>query len=627
MRSRVIHAIVLLAIACAAFPSHVSAGCCLNILPETGVHEEISIEDKANYFKKCLNGDKPTRAHDCGASDESKNACTGKYFPDASPNPSKNNCVCPNGVTPNFDSGKCPTIVSETCPKGTVCFEPNVTIPFTGIREDTAIHFPDPNRNCDAATEDLYSDNVVGWYIGQLYTFMASIAGFIAVLFLIKGGIEYMMSRDTKGGQALGTMRNAVIGLVFIWGSYHILSLLSSSLVSFPSLNLGGICPDKLRSVAYKPCSYYEKVEDKEVEYYFGTSSSDTNKRTYAEAKNSILKCTGASSRDVAVFAFEKQSKEYKYAGTCFPDICQGMGYKCVAEETKQCKSAADGVVIGLIDQPEKIEERIRIVGVHAIRLHDQLLSCAEQNGLQIYMYTSEYDCSDTERCECKFNTPNVGDTPSMCIIPVATAEGNITPNKLGFQKDAFSYDVDTFMLRCADSTKQIFAPFNIKKMTADYYPYIKQNGEYDQIETFYAQFADNGKKDISENMRSFQLLERQQIQNSFDGGNYDFSYVIIAELQRTEMHSTGYCDVETGKRVTDPGKNVDTRYVFIGKENAPFTQQIKGFDEKYFLTADDFKFESTLDNLLLTEYRSSEFQEYNIDASNETYASFCRLN
>ncbi len=89
------------------------------------------------------------------------------------------------------------------------------------------VSLPGTNK-AGTSTTDLNS------YIPGVYKLSIGVAGVLAVLMIVFGGVEYITS-ESLGGKKDGKERinNAIIGLILVIGSYAILSTISPSLLSF----------------------------------------------------------------------------------------------------------------------------------------------------------------------------------------------------------------------------------------------------------------------------------------------------------------------------------------------------------------------------------------------------------
>lgn len=70
-------------------------------------------------------------------------------------------------------------------------------------------------------------------YIGLIYQYLTSIAGLFAVAMIMYGGMKWIFAGGDKGkiGSAQETIKNAVIGLILVAGSYVLLNTINPNLV------------------------------------------------------------------------------------------------------------------------------------------------------------------------------------------------------------------------------------------------------------------------------------------------------------------------------------------------------------------------------------------------------------
>lgn len=83
-------------------------------------------------------------------------------------------------------------------------------------------------------TGDQVCETTPGPYIEGIFTLIIAIAGGLAVIMLIYGGIKYM-STDAIGGksEAKDTIQNALWGLLLVISAWLILSTINEKLVTF----------------------------------------------------------------------------------------------------------------------------------------------------------------------------------------------------------------------------------------------------------------------------------------------------------------------------------------------------------------------------------------------------------
>ena len=89
--------------------------------------------------------------------------------------------------------------------------------------------------------------NWLGEYINGLYKFLLSIGGIFAVLMVMIGGIQYVISRG--GGEATEAKKrigNAITGLVLLFCVFIILYTVNPGMISFDALRIQNILPIEL---------------------------------------------------------------------------------------------------------------------------------------------------------------------------------------------------------------------------------------------------------------------------------------------------------------------------------------------------------------------------------------------
>ena len=81
-----------------------------------------------------------------------------------------------------------------------------------------------------------YDDNSPMGLITKVIGFLLSIVGLVAIVFIIIGGFQYIMSRGDEEQASAGkkTLTNAIIGLVIVILSYIIVSVINGALSETP---------------------------------------------------------------------------------------------------------------------------------------------------------------------------------------------------------------------------------------------------------------------------------------------------------------------------------------------------------------------------------------------------------
>ena len=89
---------------------------------------------------------------------------------------------------------------------------------------------------------DLSIGNGIPGLLHEVILFILGLAGLVAVLFIIIGGYQYIMSGANEGLAKKGktTLTNAVIGLIIIILSYTVISIVYTTLTRNSCGGFGG---------------------------------------------------------------------------------------------------------------------------------------------------------------------------------------------------------------------------------------------------------------------------------------------------------------------------------------------------------------------------------------------------
>lgn len=178
----------------------------------------------------------------CNSTDIYETPCTesgGKYIPNGRSDSKNQQCVCDTISSHPLECGA--TVVETKTDQvddggGSIEFIPQVSIPFTNI----------------TAGEGFEINGLsIGKYVNDLYVFAVSIGGFIAVITIIFGGAQWLISRGNANevAQAKGFVQRGVIGFIFLLGMHAFLSLISKNLTSFRTLEIDRIDPEFLNEI------------------------------------------------------------------------------------------------------------------------------------------------------------------------------------------------------------------------------------------------------------------------------------------------------------------------------------------------------------------------------------------
>ena len=117
---------------------------------------------------------------------------------------------------------------------------------------------------------DLAGGNNIDSYINNLYVFTITIAGLLAVIKIIVGGVKWMMSDVvTQKAQAIKDIQSALLGLIIVLSAVVILSVINPNLVkmdlSFRQIQAQPPSPIKVTSTGslapLKQFSAYDSID------------------------------------------------------------------------------------------------------------------------------------------------------------------------------------------------------------------------------------------------------------------------------------------------------------------------------------------------------------------------------
>ncbi|MCX6797815.1 MAG: pilin, partial [Candidatus Falkowbacteria bacterium] len=153
--------------------------------------------------------------------------------------PAHSNCCCDNKQTsqPTWEQTMARIDAAQNGKKPMFTI-PNLAIEIPGMAsftQGTCVTGTDGKTNCTV--------NWIGEYIGGVYKYASGVAGILAVIVLMIGGIIWLISGGdaTKIGQSKELIIGSISGLVLLLCSYVILYQINPGLTKFKALTLGYI--------------------------------------------------------------------------------------------------------------------------------------------------------------------------------------------------------------------------------------------------------------------------------------------------------------------------------------------------------------------------------------------------
>ncbi len=214
---------------------------------------------------------------------------------------------------------------------------------------------------------NLTSTNDYGEYINTAYTWLVGIAGFIAIVFIMIGGLQYAVAAghgDTANAKK--RIKNAVVGLVLLFSTWLILhtvnpNLLNLTVPKFPMIRQVQLV-DPTSSCGYLTGEWGSTV----YHTYYGApliSPFNSNSPPPQGGKPYILSehSNGKECGSVAKVDKDWEGNDMIEGSTCTYDYCQKKGddvYRCVGSGADaQCARCTD--IIAGQDTPIKASSSV----------------------------------------------------------------------------------------------------------------------------------------------------------------------------------------------------------------------------------------------------------------------------
>ncbi len=162
---------------------------------------------------------------------------------------------------------------------------------------------PEAGTNC-APGETIKEINIVG-FVGYVFKFSIALAAFLAVLMIMWGGFEYVMS-ETPFGKSDGKERitNAIVGLLGILSSYLILATIDPRLVEIYT-DIPPIQIDTRDAVSFQ----------RQLESNISTLGEESRLESLkieGDIKKNTEKIKGFEAQNEAIGLSEEEEKEYQ---------------------------------------------------------------------------------------------------------------------------------------------------------------------------------------------------------------------------------------------------------------------------------------------------------------------------
>lgn len=146
----------------------------------------------------------------------------------------------------NTDARKCVRVKGQCLAKGDAPVQPADSEPLEATPPSTGIRIPGFGGFSEAKIvtgEDGRRYATFPWigeYFSAVYTYLLGITGLIVLMVFMTAGFEYLTSggNQTAVSRAKERMKNATLGMLLMFGSYTILSIINPDLVRFKGLRV-----------------------------------------------------------------------------------------------------------------------------------------------------------------------------------------------------------------------------------------------------------------------------------------------------------------------------------------------------------------------------------------------------
>ncbi len=188
--------------------------------------------------------------------------------------------------------------------------------------------------------EFTHESSSIASMINKIYIYALSIAGVLAIVMIVYGGISYALDpgNAAKQGEAKEIMQSAIWGIVLLVGAYVILKTINPDLVQLKNLPLEKIQLSTLD---------LGEIENDTGSVSGGTSigctTENTNTNSTAILANSLL------SLNPDIQANPKQNLQEIKDGK-LPTVCDGAGGTCSLGGTTGKKTVCPALLEGLVD-------------------------------------------------------------------------------------------------------------------------------------------------------------------------------------------------------------------------------------------------------------------------------------
>lgn len=270
-------------------------------------------------------------------------------------------------LTQSAQAGTTPaTVTASGTPFSTLYFTPQIEIPNSGISGKTALG----SINADG----VVISNLLGIYISAIYKYGLSVAGILAAIVMMAGGIMWLASGGDSGqvSKAKSFIGGSLVGLFLLFGTYIILNTVNPDLLKLDGIKTVTTVIEKEAEVVCceektgKTSFFVQKIGNKSFIMVGGSAKEEFVSCEKLNAGSMCLgvcvpvrSTSGGSSNVVAsryecwksakerFFGHEKICCTCKFSGSnfsCFSDVTIDECNNLCAKEAEKQKAAGKSV-------------------------------------------------------------------------------------------------------------------------------------------------------------------------------------------------------------------------------------------------------------------------------------------
>lgn len=140
----------------------------------------------------------------------------------------------------------------------------------------------------------------IGEYFSAIYAYLLGITGLVVLVVFMTAGLEYLTSGGNSAavGRAKDRMKNATVGMLLMFGSYTVLSIINPDLVKFKGL--------RVQIFEREPIVFHDRPAEPDQDPLIKDHGKPISDTTYDDVFKSYAGCAGVDWRALKSIAFKE---------------------------------------------------------------------------------------------------------------------------------------------------------------------------------------------------------------------------------------------------------------------------------------------------------------------------------